>query len=140
GKMVALTSPAELAEKFDWASVLRHEYVHVLNLQQTDFAVPHWLTEGLAVYLENQLRPQKWTILLASRAKEGELFNLESLTLGFIRPQSSDDWTLAYWQAELYVEYLLTTYGDDAVAKLLAAYTDRLTTGDALTRCYGVKQ
>src|SRR4029450_940663 len=87
GKMVALTSPAELPEKFDSASVLRHEYVHVLNLQQTDFAVPHWLTEGLAVYLENQPRPQKWTILLASRAKERELFNLNNLTLGFIRPQ-----------------------------------------------------
>ncbi len=138
GKMVALTSPRELPEKYDWATVLRHEFVHVLNLQQTDFAVPHWLTEGLAVYLEDQPRPKKWTILLASR--QHDLFNLDTLTLGFIRPQSSDDWTLAYCQAELYVEFLLKTYGDDAIAKLLAAYRDGLSTPAALQRCFGVKQ
>jgi tetratricopeptide (TPR) repeat protein len=140
GQMVALTSPTELQGKYDWALVLRHEFVHVLNLQQTDFAVPHWLTEGLAVHLENQPRPQKWTILLASRAKEDALFNLNTLTLGFIRPQSSDDWTLAYCQAELYVEYLLSMYGEDAIVKLLAAYSDRLTTAEALQKCFGVSQ
>lgn len=139
GKMVALTSPGDLQEKYDWATVLRHEFVHVLNLQQTDFAVPHWLTEGLAVHLENQPRPKKWTVLLASRAKADKLFNLDTLTLGFIRPQSSDDWTLAYCQAELYVEFLLKNYGDDAIAKLLAAYRDRLSTAEALEKCYGVK-
>jgi cellulose synthase operon protein C len=110
--------------------VLEHEFVHVLNLQQTDFAVPHWLTEGLAVHLEDQPRPAKWTLLLASRAQDEKLFNLDTLTLGFIRPASSDDWTLAYCQAELYVEYLLQQYGDDAIAKLLAAYADRLSTPD----------
>ena len=46
GKMVALTSPGELAEKYNWARVLRHEFMHVLNLQQTDFNIPHWFTEG----------------------------------------------------------------------------------------------
>jgi Flp pilus assembly protein TadD len=140
GKMIALTSSTELTEKYDWSLVLRHEMVHVINLQQTQFAVPHWLTEGLAVYIEGQPRPKKWTELLVSRSKAGELFNLDTLTLGFIRPQSSDDWTLAYCQAELYVEYLLATYGDDAINKLLAAYTDRLATAEAIKHCYGVKQ
>ena len=68
------------------------------------------------------------------------MFDLDTLTLGFIRPQSSDDWTLAYCQAELYVEYLLASYGDDAINKLLAAYADRSTTPQALWRCYGVEQ
>src|SRR5262249_48750809 len=116
GKMIALTSPAELSEKYDWALVLRHELVHVINLQQTDFAVPHWLTEGLAVHLEAQPRPKKWTELLVNRAAANELYDLDTLTLGFIRPQSSDDWTLAYCQAELYVEFLLSKYGDQAIS------------------------
>jgi tetratricopeptide (TPR) repeat protein len=140
GKMVALASPTKVPEKYDWALVLRHELVHVLNLQQTQFAVPHWLTEGLAVHLEGQPRPKKWTEMLVSRARNGELFNLDTLTLGFIRPQSSDDWTLAYCQAELYVEYLLATYGDDAINRLLAAYADRCATAQALQRCYRVEQ
>jgi Flp pilus assembly protein TadD len=140
GRMIALTSPAELPEKYDWALVLRHELVHVINLHQTDFAVPHWLTEGLAVHLEGQTRPKKWTELLVKGVAAGELFDLDTLTLGFIRPQSSDDWTLAYCQAELYVEFLLSKYGDQAISKLLAAYADHCTTAEALDRCFGVKQ
>ena len=140
GKMVAITSPGELDKKYNWALVLRHEYTHVLNLQQTDFNIPHWFTEGLAVHLESQPRPRDWTGLLARRAKAGELFNLDNITLGFVRPKSSDDWTLAYCQSELYVEFMLATYGDDATQKLLAAYGDRLTTAQAVERCFGVKQ
>jgi tetratricopeptide (TPR) repeat protein len=140
GKMVAITSPGELEKKYNWALVLRHEYTHVLNLQQTAFNIPHWLTEGLAVHLEGQPRPRDWTALLASRAKAGELFNLDNITLGFVRPKSSADWTLAYCQSELYVEFMLATYGDDATQKLLAAYADRLTTAQAVERCFGIKQ
>jgi tetratricopeptide (TPR) repeat protein len=139
GKIIALTSPSELPEKYDWSLVLRHELTHVFNLQQTDFAVPHWLTEGLAVHLENQPRPRKWNEVLVRRAKKGELFSLNTITLGFIRPQSSDDWTLAYCQAELYIDYIIEKYGSDAVSKLLAAYADRCSTAAALERCFGVK-
>lgn len=138
GKMVALASPGEMPDKYNWATVLRHEFVHVVNLQQTDFNVPHWLTEGIAVHLENQPRPAEWTTLLARRAKADELFDLSDITLGFIRPKSSDNWTLAYCQSELYVEYLQKTYGDDAIAKLLAAYADRCSTAEALEHCFGV--
>jgi Flp pilus assembly protein TadD len=140
GKMVAITSPGELEEKYNWAHVLKHEYTHVLNLQQTDFNIPHWLTEGLAVQQEGQSRPRDWTAVLARRAKAGELFTLDDITLGFVRPKSSEDWTLAYCQSELYVEFMLATYGDDATQKLLAAYADRLSTPQAVERCFGVKQ
>ena len=61
GRWCAPTSPTELNEKYDWSLVLRHELVHVLNLQQTDFAVPHWLTEGLAVHLEVSRGPASGT-------------------------------------------------------------------------------
>jgi Flp pilus assembly protein TadD len=140
GKMVALASPDELPEKYNWATVLRHEFVHVVNLQQTDFHVPHWLTEGIAVHLEDQPRPAKWTEILAKRARADDLFDLDDITFGFIRPKSSDDWTLAYCQSELYVEYLQKTYGEDAIARLLAAYADRCSTAEALLRCFDVSQ
>jgi cellulose synthase operon protein C len=140
GKMVAITSPGELEKKYNWALVLRHEYTHVLNLQQTDFNIPHWLTEGLAVHQEAQPRPRDWTAVLARRAKADELFTLDDITLGFVRPKSSEDWTLAYCQSELYVEFMLATYGQDATAKLLAAYADRCSTPQAVERCFGVKQ
>ena len=54
-------------QPFNWARVMKHEFVHVLNLQQTNFNVPHWFTEALAVLNENTPRPEMWDRLLATR-------------------------------------------------------------------------
>ncbi|MCE9524702.1 MAG: tetratricopeptide repeat protein [Planctomycetales bacterium] len=140
GKMVAITTPDELPKKYDWARVLRHEYVHVLNLQQTDFSIPHWFTEGLAVHSEGPSRPREWNVTLAERAREKTLYNLDTITLGFVRPKNSEDWTLAYCQAALYVDYALETYGKEATAKMLAAYAEHLSTPQVLEKCFGVDQ
>ncbi len=140
GKMVALSSPTELRQKYNWANVLRHELVHVINLQQTDFNVPHWFTEGLAVHLEDEPRPREWTLLLAKRTQAGTLFTLDDVTLGFVRPKSGDDWTLAYCQSELYIEHLIAKYGEDAPGKMLAAYARHQTTAQALSELFGVTQ
>ena len=140
GKMVALASPNDLPKKYNWARVLKHEFVHVLNLQQSNFNIPHWYTEALAVQSEGYPRPRIWDELLAQRVPKGELFDLDSINLGFIRPASSLDWQMAYCQAQLYAQYMLATYGEDALAKMLAAYTDNLDTRAALKRCFDVEQ
>lgn len=138
GNVVALTSPGEVREKFNWARVLRHEFVHVVTLQQTNFAIPHWYTEALAVRFEDAPRPAVWNEVLVRRAKAGTLFNLDSLNLGFIRPKNQDEWALAYCQAELYAEFMVAEYGEDALVKLLRAYADNLATDAAIRRCFGV--
>jgi cellulose synthase operon protein C len=140
GKVVALTSPRDMRKKFNWARVLKHEFVHVLNLQQTDFNVPHWFTEALAVEVEANPRPQEWNALLVERVPKGELFNLDTINLGFVRPASSVEWQLAYCQAQLYAQYMLKTYGDDSLAKMLSAYAGNLDTRAALQRSFGVEQ
>jgi tetratricopeptide (TPR) repeat protein len=139
GKIVAMTSPSDLPGEFAWARVLRHEFVHVVNLQQTDFNIPHWYTEGLAVRNEDAPRPADWDVILARRAAAGRLFTLDNVNLGFVRPSNSDDWQLAYCQSLLYTEYIAQTYGKDANARLIAAYADNLDTPRALERCFKVK-
>lgn len=139
GKIVALASPGELPQKYNWARVLKHEFVHVVNLQQTNFNIPHWFTEGLAVRHEGLPRPPGWNELLVKRSKAGKLFNLDTINGGFIRPTSGDDWTLAYCQAELYVEYMTAAHGPDAPAKMLAAYADNRVTAEAVKVCFGVE-
>ena len=59
--------PARAATRipFNWARVLTHEVVHVITLQQTEFNIPHWYTEALAVESEGFPRPQDWNRLLA---------------------------------------------------------------------------
>jgi len=41
--------------------------VHIFNLEQTNFLLPHWYTEGLAVVNEGYPRPQIWNQLLVER-------------------------------------------------------------------------
>ncbi len=140
GRMVAMQSPNDAKTKFNWARVVQHEFVHVVNLQQTNFNIPHWFTEALAVHNEGYPRPPAWDDLLAQRLKANELFDLETINTGFIRPKSSNEWTLAYCQALLYAEYMLSRFGDDALAKMLAAYADNLPTREALKRAFSIGQ
>jgi tetratricopeptide (TPR) repeat protein len=136
GRMVALASPHAhgIARPFNWARVLRHELVHIFNLEQTNFLVPHWYTEGLAVSNEGFPRPQPWNQLLLQRVPAGKLMNLDDIDLGFIRPRTPDDWQLAYCQSQLYVQFIKETYGPKSIGDLLAAYREGLDTGSALSK------
>lgn len=138
GKIVALQSPTD-GRTFNWARVLRHEFVHVLNLQQTNFNIPHWFTEALAVLNEGYPRPKEWNALLAVRLAANNVYNLDTINSGFIRPHSSDDWTLAYCQAALYAEYMRQRFGADALPKILAAYSRNLATTDAIEQTFSVQ-
>jgi tetratricopeptide (TPR) repeat protein len=139
GKMVALTSPSATKQKFNWARVLKHEFVHVINLQQTNFNIPHWYTEALAVLLEDSPRSAAWNEMLARRVPAGKTFDLDSINLGFIRPASSEDWQMAYCQAEIYAEYMIARFGEAALGKMLAGYRDNLNTAASIERAFGVK-
>lgn len=139
GKMLAIASPSEMRQKFNWAQVLKHEFVHVVNLQQTDFNIPHWFTEALAVHNEGYPRQPEWNRLLANRLENDKLFNLNTINYGFVRPESDEAWSLAYCQAELYAEFMLDKFGDRALAKMLDGYADRLETDEAVERAFGIK-
>jgi len=77
------------------------------------------------VRFEGIPRPAVWNDVLVRRAKAGTLLNLDSINLGFIRPKNQDEWALAYCQAELYAEFMVTRYGEDSLVKLLRAYADK---------------
>lgn len=140
GPVVAMASPneAHARREFNWAQVVRHEFVHVITLQQTDYDIPHWYTEGLAVYLEGGPRPEVWNKLLLERVAEERLFDLSNLNFGFTRAQSGADWQMAYCQAELYVEYVLKRWGRVALKQLLGAYAEGLDTEEAISRVFEV--
>lgn len=138
GRMVAMASPNE--QPYHWGRVVQHEFIHLVNLRQTSFNLPHWFAEGIATHMEGFPRPPSWNKLLRKRFLEKEMFTLENINLGFMRPGAGDDWQMAYCQSELYVEYMQERFGDDAVAKLLAAYSDRLDTPEALPKAFSVDQ
>ena len=139
GKVVALASPRATNKAFNWARVLKHELVHVITLQQTEFNIPHWYTEALAVESEGYPRPQEWNKMLLARVpSRSKLLNLDTINLGFIRPKEPEDRQMAYCQAQLYAQYMLKRFGPDALIKMLDAYRRGLTTDRALTACFQV--
>jgi cellulose synthase operon protein C len=136
GKMIAMVSPSgkRISKPFNWGRVLRHEIVHIFNLDQTRFLVPHWFTEGLAVMNEGYPRPQIWNQLLAERVPAGNLMNLDNIDLGFIRPKSPLDWNMAYCQSQIYIQYLIEKYGIEKVGEMLIAFRDGLDAQAALAK------
>jgi tetratricopeptide (TPR) repeat protein len=142
GRVVAMVSPygKGIRRPFNWARVLHHELVHIFNLEQTNFQVPHWLTEGLAVTNEGFPRPQQWNQLLRERVRAGDLMNLDNIDVGFIRPPSPLDWNMAYCQSQLYVEYLNKQFGPRSLGELLSAYRDGQDTGSAIAQVCGVEK
>ncbi len=140
GRVVALASPRATRVPFNWARVLTHELVHVITLQQTEFNIPHWYTEALAVESEGFPRPQEWNRMLLERVPARRLLNLDTINLGFIRPKEADDRQMAYCQAQLYARYMLKRFGDDALIKMLMAYRRGLTTDRAIADCFQVEK
>ena len=59
GQVVAMDSPsARKPGDFNWGSTLWHEMSHVFILTATNFRVPRWFTEGLAVHEEGEHSPE----------------------------------------------------------------------------------
>ena len=138
GKMFALTSPDD-GQSFNWARVLRHEFVHVVNLQQTNFLIPHWFTEAIAVRNENVEYPGDWERVLAKYVSEDSLFTLANINHGFVRPGSSERWTLAYFQSYLYADFVAELAGEPALVEMLELYGRGESTASVLKSIHGFK-
>ncbi len=140
GVIVALASPTAAETPFNWARVLKHEFVHVITLQQTKFNIPHWFTEALAVTSEGFPRPAIWNKLLLQRVPRGQFTALDDLSQGFIRPESPLDWQFAYCQSRLYAQYMIEKYGEESISKMLDAYRNNMATRQAIKHVFGVEQ
>ncbi|MDA0283937.1 MAG: tetratricopeptide repeat protein, partial [Planctomycetota bacterium] len=136
GMMVALASPTASPQPYNWARVVKHEFVHVLTLQQTRFNIPHWFTEALAVTSEDISRPAEWNRMLLDRVPRGELWSLDELTAVFVRPETPADWQFAYCQSRLYAQYMIENFGRDRIGKMLELYRRNVRTNEAIPQVF----
>ena len=140
GRVIAMVAPRDSADTlgaYNWAQVLRHEYAHTVTLSATENRIPHWMTEGLAVYAEQAPLQWAWVPLLYRSVNKGELFTMDRLTWGFVRPKKPTDRTLAYAQSFWMCRYLVDTYGKEAMLRLLAAFKAGRNEAQAFTEVVG---
>ena len=133
GRVVTMDSPrARPPGTFQWEATLWHELAHVITLQMSNQRVPRWLTEGISVYEEKRARPE-WArpmdVEFAMLLEHGDALKLRDLNAAFTDPRKI---SVAYYQASLLVEHLVTAYGDAGLRKLVRSYGLGLDTEAAL--------
>jgi tetratricopeptide (TPR) repeat protein len=135
GRVVTLDSPrARPPGTFNWQATLWHELAHVITLQMSNQRVPRWLTEGISIFEERRARPAWGPDLEMSFVEmmtRDEVTPLAELNHAFTRP---DAIALAYYQASLVVEFIVSKWGDAGLHRLLKAFGDGLEGDAALAR------
>jgi cellulose synthase operon protein C len=145
GPTIAIEIPKEGAREkhlglFDPLAVLRHEYTHTVTLSMTRNRIPHWLTEAVAVALEDTPRTFETCGLLAAAWRSGALFNLDEINWAFIRPRKATDRQQAYAQGRWMVEYMEQRFGWDQIRALLNSYAEGITEDEALRRAFSISR
>ncbi|MBE7506068.1 MAG: tetratricopeptide repeat protein [Planctomycetia bacterium] len=150
GRVIAMVAPRGMAPfgRFNWATVLRHEFTHTVTLAATENRIPHWMTEGLAVFEETAPRSWGTKELLCRAVRMGQrdevsagggLFTLKSIDWGFMRPRRPDDRQLAYMQSEWMFEYIVERHGKRAIGGFLKAFRAGRNQAEAFREVLGIE-
>jgi hypothetical protein len=135
--LFALITPEEIDASWV-ATVVPHELTHLVF----DTAVtnpyhypPRWLNEGVAVYL-SEGNASDYRRDLKKGVADGRILPLGALTTQF--PTTADQFFLAYAESVSAVAYIVDTYGQDALVKLIRAYADGVSDDEAFRTGLGV--
>ncbi len=126
-----------------WSQVGIHEYTHMLhlttaggtpgffififgNIAAPNLLAPLWLTEGIAVYAESsfskysgRLNEGAFSAYMAARTGE---YRFPSLVEATFEPASYPGGSGAYLFGAQFIDYLLSTYGEDKLAQFINQY------------------
>jgi Flp pilus assembly protein TadD len=136
GRVVAMDSPsARKPGDFNWGSTLWHEMSHVFILTATNYRVPRWFTEGLAVH-EEGMHSAEWRnrvtpdVLIAIRDKK--LLPVEKLDRGFVFQDYPGQVEVSYFQAGTICDYIGEKWGEDKLLDMVHSYAKLETTPQAI--------
>jgi hypothetical protein len=134
--VVAMDSPSgRKPGDFNWGATMWHEMSHVFILSATNFRVPRWFTEGLAVHEEGQADP-RWAnrltpdVVAAIKAKK--LLPVTKMDQGFIFPEYPEQVLVSYWQAGTICDYIAERWGNDAILGMVHSFAALKTTPEAI--------
>jgi tetratricopeptide (TPR) repeat protein len=136
GQVVAMDSPSgRKPGDFNWGATMWHEMSHVFILTATNFRVPRWFTEGLAVHEEGQADPEwanRLTPEVVAAIRDKKLLPVVKLDQGFIFPEYPQQVLVSYYQAGTIVDYISEKWGNDAVLGMVHSFAALKTTPEAI--------
>ena len=134
--LFALITPGEIDDA--WVEVVvPHELTHLVFATATDNAFhqpPHWLNEGLAVYLSEGY-PADYRASVEQVAGDGTIIPLEGLAGAF--PTTGERFRLGYAESVAAVDHIVKQYGRDALIALIRSYATGVTDDEAFTAALG---
>lgn len=134
--LFALITPDEI--EASWVeSVVPHELVHLVFATAVDNPYhdpPHWLNEGLAVYLADGYRPDD-EAQVRRAARNGSIIPLDGLAGAF--PTTRDRFFLAYAESVSAVDRIVRVNGRDALVQLIRSYADGVSDDEAFQAAIG---
>ncbi len=119
------------------ANVVPHELAHLVFATATENPYngpPRWLNEGLAQYLAVGYQASDRGEVEAAVA-DGRIIPLTAL--GGLFPTSHDPFYLAYAESIAAVDFLVATYGRDALVALIRSYATGVTDDEAFRSALG---
>ncbi len=126
GPVIAMEAPREGPRStigpYDWPRTLQHEYAHTVTLSRTNNRIPHWFTEAAAVWVEHAPVDPRWWGLLARAYERNELFDLDTISLRFVRPLRPTDRSQAYAQGWWMYRFMVERWGNEAPLALMDRY------------------
>jgi hypothetical protein len=121
--MFASIEPSQVNDS--WVGVvIPHELTHLVFDTATRnpyHEPPHWLNEGLADYLAQGYNPGARGAV-ENAARSGAIMPLRALVGRF--PAQANRFSLAYDESVSAIDFLIRTYGQDALVGLIRSYAD----------------
>lgn len=142
GLVIAMDSPSGRPPgEFHWASTLWHEMSHVYILTATNFRVPRWFTEGLAVHEETEVSPEwgdRITPEVVAAIRDKKLLPVAELDRGFIRPEYPAQVIVSYYQAGRICDYIKERWGADKLLAMVHSFAAHKNTPDVIREDLGM--
>jgi hypothetical protein len=142
GEVIAMDSPsARKPGDFNWGSTLWHEMSHVFILMATNYRVPRWFTEGLAVHEEGERSPE-WKnratpeVLVAIRDKK--MLPITKLDRGFVYPEYPSQVIVSYFQAGSICDFVKEKWGELKLLDMVHSYAKLMTTPQIVKQDLGL--
>ena len=134
--LFALITPSDI--NASWVeSVVPHELTHVVFATAVDNPYhdpPHWLNEGLAVYLSDGFAASD-RLQIRQAAAAGSIIPLGGLAGAF--PTTRERFFLAYAESVSAVDRIVRVNGRDALVKLIRSYRDGVSDDEAFQAALG---
>jgi len=139
-----ITSPKAVLKGYDWQDTLAHEYTHLVVTQKGHNAVPIWLQEALAKYLESRWRGPAGRALqpssramLAERVKKNTLIPFAKMHPSMAKLPTWQDAATAFAEVFLAAEYLDKEHGRRALRTVVESMAGGSTDQQAVEAATG---